>query len=65
MEYTDLDLDLPRTYGRTREGTSPVLNEQVRKLKERHPCINIMIIPEPCQGKAALILAELSVQREH
>lgn len=52
-------------YGRTREGTSPVLKEQVRRLKERYPCMNMMIIPEPCQVKAALILAKPSVQHEH
>lgn len=52
-------------YGRTRKGTSPVPKEQVRRLKERYPYISIMIIPEPCQGKAALILAKLSVQYEH
>lgn len=42
-----------------------MLKEKVRKLKETYPCVNVTIIPEPCQGKAALILAELSVQREH
>lgn len=52
-------------YGRTREGTSPVPNEQVGRLKERYPCISIMINPEPWQGKAALILAKPSVQHEH
>lgn len=50
-------------YGRTREGTRPVPNEQVRRLKERYPCISIMIIPD--KGKAALILAKPSVQHEH
>lgn len=62
VEYLD-----PSTwvYGRTRMGTSPVPKEQVRRLKEKYSCINIMIIPGPCQGKAALILAKLSVHREH
>lgn len=62
VEYLDPSTQV---YGRTRQGTSPVLKEQVRKLKERHPWVNIMIIPEPCQGKSALSLVELSVQREH
>lgn len=43
------------------EGTSPVPKEQVRRLKKRYPCINIIIIPEPWHGKAALC----SVQHEH
>lgn len=62
VEYLDPSTQV---YGRTREGTSPVLKEQVRKLKKRHPWVNIMIIPEPCQGKSALTLVKLSVQHEH
>lgn len=42
-----------------------VLKEQVGKLKERHPCVNVTIIPEPCQDKVVLIVAELSLQHEH
>lgn len=66
IKQQNINLD-PSTwvYGRTREGSSSVLKEQVRGLKEQYSCMNIMIIPEPCQVKAALILAKPSVQHEH
>lgn len=38
-----------------------VLKEQVRKLKERHPCVSVTTISEPCQDKVVLIVAELSL----